>query len=271
MSRMVGWVLGLAVALSAAPGLSSQYWVEYEPANGNFPEQEGWIRHTAHGPPDERWIEDGWLVLDGMTIPGVTDYYEMPMSGGLDPDPGELFLLEWRIRVDELFGYHDPTVGIYSDEKWAVGFMLSLSSIDSTFEPGLGADFESGVPHTFEFRSWDMRTYVLSIDGVPAIEGNFWLSLTDSNVRWGDGVYPSGSLARWDYFRFGVVPGPLPGDVNCDGTVDFADINPFVQALTDAEAYHETYPGCWPENADINQDGTVDFGDINPFIALLTS
>ena len=59
------------------------------------------------------------------------------------------------------------------------------------------------------------------------------------------------------------------GDVNCDGTVDFGDINPFVQALTDQGAYQGTYPACWPENADINGDGSVDFGDINPFIELL--
>jgi len=62
----------------------------------------------------------------------------------------------------------------------------------------------------------------------------------------------------------------LPGDANCDGRVDFGDINPFVLALTDAGQYELTYPGCF-DNADVNRDGRVDFGDINPFVRLLTN
>jgi len=79
------------------------------------------------------------------------------------------------------------------------------------------------------------------------------------------------SVSTWDYARFGVLPAPQAGDADCDATVDFRDINPFVQALADGNGYRDTYPGCWPENADINSDGSVDFGDINPFIELLTS
>jgi murein tripeptide amidase MpaA len=64
---------------------------------------------------------------------------------------------------------------------------------------------------------------------------------------------------------------PFPaGDLNCDGTVDFGDINPFVLALIDPVSYATHYPDCNLMLADINDDGTVDFGDINPFIALLT-
>jgi len=61
-----------------------------------------------------------------------------------------------------------------------------------------------------------------------------------------------------------------PGDLNCDGTVDFGDINPFVLAETDLAAWQAAYPGCPVANGDINGDGSVDFGDINPFVALLT-
>ncbi len=59
------------------------------------------------------------------------------------------------------------------------------------------------------------------------------------------------------------------GDLNCDGRVDFGDINPFVLALTDPAAYSVQYPRCHILNADINGDGVVDFGDIDPFVALL--
>ena len=62
---------------------------------------------------------------------------------------------------------------------------------------------------------------------------------------------------------------PLPGDLNCDGTVDFGDINPFVLRLSDPAAYSATYPNCPDFNADINGDVSVDFGDINPFVTLM--
>jgi hypothetical protein len=64
------------------------------------------------------------------------------------------------------------------------------------------------------------------------------------------------------------------GDVNCDGVVDFGDINPFVQVLSNPSAWQATYPRCPLLNADINGDGTYgqnSFGDINPFVTLLTS
>jgi len=63
----------------------------------------------------------------------------------------------------------------------------------------------------------------------------------------------------------------LRGDVNCDGLVNFGDINPFVLALTNPVVYAIRYPDCPINNADINGDGLVDFGDINPFVAMLTS
>ncbi len=59
------------------------------------------------------------------------------------------------------------------------------------------------------------------------------------------------------------------GDMNCDGAVDFGDINPFVLALSDQAGYEAAFPDCARQNADCNYDGQVEFGDINPFVALL--
>jgi hypothetical protein len=87
-----------------------------------------------------------------------------------------------------------------------------------------------------------------------------------------------GSLieALVDDFLLEVVtctPPLLTGDLNCDGVVDFGDINPFVLCVSDFAAWQALYPDCNPLNADINSDGTYgqgSFGDINPFVALLT-
>jgi hypothetical protein len=189
------WDVGLIMLLVVGAARASPYWIEYEPANGHFPEEEGWERVTRSG-GDERWLEDGWLVLDGMANPEIQDYYQMDALDAIDPAPGEEFVLRWRIRIDELQWYHDPAVGIFADTRWAVGFLMSLDTIESEFEDAVSAPFAPGVSHNFEFRSTDMRTYVLSIDGQPAIYGNFWYSLCDTMVLWGDGVYGGASLAR---------------------------------------------------------------------------
>ena len=63
------------------------------------------------------------------------------------------------------------------------------------------------------------------------------------------------------------------GDMNCDGMIDFGDINPFVLYLSNEAAWQDAYPGCSPCNGDINCDGTLgqgSFADINPFVALMT-
>jgi hypothetical protein len=67
------------------------------------------------------------------------------------------------------------------------------------------------------------------------------------------------------------VPNPvIPGDLNCDGTINFGDINPFVQFLSDFAGWQATHT-CPAANGDINGDGTYpSFADINPFVALLT-
>ncbi|TWT42289.1 hypothetical protein RAS1_34190 [Phycisphaerae bacterium RAS1] len=59
------------------------------------------------------------------------------------------------------------------------------------------------------------------------------------------------------------------GDMNCDGSTDILDINPFVLALSDPLTYAAVYPNCDINNGDINGDGEVNVLDINPFVALL--
>ena len=52
------------------------------------------------------------------------------------------------------------------------------------------------------------------------------------------------------------------GDCNCDGAVNFEDINAFVAVLGGGTP-------CRFGNCDVNGDGVIDFADINPFVALL--
>jgi hypothetical protein len=61
------------------------------------------------------------------------------------------------------------------------------------------------------------------------------------------------------------------GDLNCDGIVDLADINPFVLALVSPTRYAADYPACGFLLADMNCDGSAWFEDVNLFVACVSS
>jgi hypothetical protein len=61
------------------------------------------------------------------------------------------------------------------------------------------------------------------------------------------------------------------GDLNCDGAVNFFDIDPFLLALFDPPGYAAAFPNCSGLNADANHDGQVNFFDIDPFLTCLFS
>jgi hypothetical protein len=96
---------------------------------------------------------------------------------------------------------------------------------------------------------------------VPALlEGNTYVALYTLE-------YPQGEL------RGQLVDLPLAGeptgDMDCDGDVDFYDIDPFVLALSGPVAYNAAYPECDWIRADCDGDELVTFYDIDPFVALI--
>lgn len=180
------------------------YWVSYD--GTDFPENQGWTRLSGAGGAD-RWIEDGTLALDGRANFMIYDAYTMTRM--IDPEPGELFIMRVRIKVDDIAsGPWDPAFFATSDDSWSVGFALSKTRIFNVDDLSMSATFEPGVYHTYELRSWDMRNYELRIDGGVAITGPFTHIISSSRISWGDEVEGAASLSHWDYFEFGVVPEP---------------------------------------------------------------
>lgn len=93
-------------------------------------------------------------------------------------------------------------------------------------------------------------------------------------LRWTMGTTDgSWQYSGWnvdDVEIWGIQPAAvLLGDLNCDGLVNFDDVNPFVLAISDPAAYAVQYPDCNLMNGDCDGSGQVDFGDINAFVALL--
>lgn len=198
-------LVALLVAMVPNAARAEPYWIAYE-GNG-FPENEGWL-HYASSPPAQRWLENGSLFIDSRADPGITDIYGMYPAAGLNPEPGETFVMTWRLNVHEAAAWEDPGVGLRSDSRHAVVFIFAEDYLLSLYEPGVYVQFKPGAFHEFELRSADMRGYELYVDGAFAVEGVFFESLFAPVVWWGDIVRGGSSLAAWDYFRFGVVPEP---------------------------------------------------------------
>lgn len=59
------------------------------------------------------------------------------------------------------------------------------------------------------------------------------------------------------------------GDMNCDGNVNFADINPMVAAIQGKAVYQAAYPDCWWLNGDLNCDWAVNFADATLMVSCI--
>lgn len=70
--------------------------------------------------------------------------------------------------------------------------------------------------------------------------------------------------------HYTAVPAAVPGDVNCDGSINTFDIDAFVLALTNPTGYATAFPDCNLLNADCNRDGQVNTFDIDAFVDLIT-
>jgi hypothetical protein len=70
-------------------------------------------------------------------------------------------------------------------------------------------------------------------------------------------------------------PATCAGDSNCDGAINWRDIDFFVAAMNDNvgawEAMFGNGPSCPFENNDANTDSTVNWRDIDPFVSLMNT
>ena len=194
--------------VAGVPALATPWWEAYE--GDVYPETlPGWER--VHGSiPAQRWIDNGVLFIDSRADVSTYDYYRMTFSHAIDPGPGETFEVRWRLKVDEVTGYYDQSVGVTSDaagpdEFYRVAFGFRADTVLSVLENGISAPITPGVFHDYELHSDDMRAYQLYVDGSLTLVGRFVEVFGPARVGWGDTLQGGTSLAEWDYVRFGVV------------------------------------------------------------------
>ncbi len=179
----------------------------------------------------------------------TTTYYLT--SGPLDfSGVTQVSLQFWRWLGVERSQYDHATIGVSNNNgaSWTVIWenpLPSGTSIDET--------------------AWSFQTYDISAlaDGYSQVRVRWGMGPTDSSV-----AYHGWNIDDIEFH--GAAPVGMKGDVDCDGDIDFFDIDPFVVALGGEAAYYAVYPDCIWSLADTDCDGDVDFFDIDPFVACLT-
>jgi hypothetical protein len=203
----------LAVSVLVATLASADpYWIAYEA--DEYPENVGWRRiyRNEDGWYEggaERSIEDGIFVLDTRRHYMISDYYKIERQ--MDPDPGETFVAEWRLKVVEANRSLEAGVWIARDEP--PGYVMVEYMEDELW---IGTEhwsypIDPYLFHTYRIESADMIDYSLWIDDVHVHDGVFFTpTAADSFFAFGDFSYGGAvtSLTEWDYVRFGVIPEP---------------------------------------------------------------
>ena len=227
----------------------------------------------------------------------------------LDDAPAWAMSGEWAYGVPlglggEQFGNADPASGytgenvcgvnLYGDYSTEIGgpYYLTIGPIDLTGVSGsslhfwrwLNVDWLPWVSAKVEVSNDDANWVTLWENAHVEIADDAWnhweldsAPVTDGQptvwIRWSYEVLTGGT---WAYSGWNIddveiwgVAAASPGDANCDGLVNYGDIDPFVMALTSPAAYAAAYPDCDINSADVNGDSLVNNGDIDAFVALL--
>ncbi len=207
----------VAGALLAPPAVGEPYWIAWE--GDTFPEEGEWNRSYGNwdGPGEGqayRTLHDGVMTIDSLHDQGVYDYYWLERPGAIDPGPGETFVMEWSLRVEEVdpaypsYPY-DPGTSVQSNDAYGLSLKFGVDCMFSRFE---NVEFELDMTVSRQFRvvSSNMRTYDLYVDSEHFYTGSFIEVASDSYVGWGEGVQGVASRHDWDYYRMGVIPEPAP-------------------------------------------------------------
>jgi hypothetical protein len=247
------WVTGPYNLTFANPAGGTSVTAQMVPAIQAWQDQDASVFLNAVDIPNDGRI---FVARKATALGGGQWHYELAVQNlNSDRAVGGLLVLLPTGAIATNLGFHD--VDYHSGEVYS------------------GTDWTPAV--TAAGPRWDTQDYAANPNANALRWGTLYNFRFDANVP-----PPGATLIELRLFKPGtptvlnVRGGPIPaltGDLNCDGTAGFADINPFVQHLSNFAAWQAAYPGCPPENGDINGDGTygqASFGDINPFVALLS-
>jgi hypothetical protein len=160
--------------------------------------------------------------------------------------------------------------------------LMQVGGCQNTFGmPGIECGLETSV--TPDIGQSDPVIVASGSFPAPQAAGDYTFRLISPVATVLNDVYPeptppahwpvSAATVNWANANFSfTVLSVCVGDLNCNGSIGFDDINPFVLYQSNFAAWQAEFPACNPLNGDINCDGTYGegaFDDINPFVVLM--
>ncbi|MCK4342673.1 MAG: hypothetical protein KAY37_13225 [Phycisphaerae bacterium] len=202
-----------------------------------------------------------------------------PLSNGLgDLTDGVFATGHWNQTAGPYVGWNtvDPTITFHFAEPVNVD-VVTLYLDDAGGGGGVDVPVDVTISmsgDTLVFPGYD-----------PPGDGPFAFPCTNLNMS-GDTIevtLADYTSSRYSFMMLSEVEfygGPNPpvcgGDSNCDGAINWRDIDFFVAAMNDNQAAWEAMflpgtPSCQFANNDVSEDGTVNWRDIDPFVALMNT
>ena len=201
---------------------------------------------------------DTWILAQNVLPIGYTP--GPPKIVTLVPEPNQVCPAPGPAAIEVAF--HKDVIATAGDFTLA-GQIHGAIPCEFTYDANRpGARLTPTAPLPTDTYTLTVSDHIVDAQTGLALDGELVKAFDPNPLPSGDGV-PGGSAVATFYIT-------VPGDMNCDGRLDFGDINPFVLALLDPATFAATYPGCPLRNGDTNGDGLVDTGDINGFVALLS-
>lgn len=217
------------------------------------------VVHEFDGHTSDRWAFTAWQYIP-------SDFE----SGGVPPDRGSYFIL-WNTYSDS---------GPPEEDHKSVQYNFDSNDGMLKVYYGNGMDTVS-VP--YETDQWAEIKVVVDLDA--DVAEVYYADALLAAYPWTGGIQGSGIGAREIravelfandsssiyYDDLSLRMTPVPGDLNCDGLVDFLDVEAFVMRLVDPSGYSIAFSECSNENGDVNTDGSVNGNDIQAFVSLIVA
>ena len=246
----------------------------YANGPGQFPNNRSPLLPIGLPPPNVPQVVD--FLANGLTDPRVRDeqfpfdrpqlHADLPTpnpsltgistsgTGGFIPrmisnSPPNLMNLDFKIGVDQALGGAQAFVA-WSDRPPVGGQLVSPTLHGPIVMEGTGPG-----------NGW--ATWQWPIDEIAIASCDVYLQwqIVDAGA--------AGGVARSRISHLKMIPYTCGGDMNCDGTVDANDIQPFMEALMTPSIYAANHPECDPTRGDMNGDNLISITDVTLFAQLL--
>ena len=176
-----------------------------------------------------------------------------------------------------IFANNDPIhlfrndLPVGSSTHWLRVFLST--QLDTDLAPhGIGARVKVTSGSLVRYRFMDAGTNFLSTSELSAHIGlGSNTNVDELRVDWPNGtatVLTNVAVDQTITVSSTVVP-ETPGDMNCDGSINLDDMEPFALALVDPVEYSTQYPQCNVANADLDGNSLQDGRDVSFFVEKL--